>query len=156
MAHLLMINADSYRPGINEIGDVVNIRDDNHVYDPNELERFDELKITNVTQKELIDALRSYNPERAAYRMPTTLRNRWSLDEPEHKYVWYKASESKWYFREVKPKYRFSLKNISTEQKQLLEEIEQGTLATLSICRAAFLFKASEIPENQVECTDIN
>lgn len=62
MAQLLKINTITYKENVNELGDVVGVFDDNHIFDDNELAMFDVEKVDG-TQEHVQSMMRLAIPE---------------------------------------------------------------------------------------------
>ncbi len=52
MAKLLCINAETYREGLNNIGDILGVFEDNHPFTPRELVAFDIIEVKGMTREE--------------------------------------------------------------------------------------------------------
>lgn len=63
MAKLLLINTATSRPGINAINDIVDIKDDSHIYSPAEIAGFDIKTVTETPAQ--IEALKATTVDKA-------------------------------------------------------------------------------------------
>ena len=149
MAQLLLIKtADTI---VKTVGDIVGVFLDTHKFSDHEKEVFDityiEGKREDVVAK--LDALRV--PVERAYKAKTT---EWSRERSEEKEVW-KDVDGKWYFMEIRPKYKYSTALLTTEEKTTLAKDSIG------LARDAAFEKMVVNPgvwdaKNKVEATDLN
>ena len=65
MAQVTLINARTYRAGVNQAGDIVGIFEDSHIFDSNEHDMFDIIAVPNITRAELEGQLKTPEIRRA-------------------------------------------------------------------------------------------
>jgi hypothetical protein len=90
MAKLALISSTTYRSGLNEIGDIVDVFDDNQPIQATCLAQFDWVIIPDETK-----SVRDSNPMRVLYRAQSV---EWTETPPESKQVW-KGEDGK--YREI-------------------------------------------------------
>ena len=97
MTQLLLISEKTYREGLNEIGDIVGVFDDSHVFSEKEHEYFTIQKVKDTKE----DINSKYPKIKRLTRAKTT---DWTDEQPEEKTVWQKDTEP---FKDlvVNPKY---------------------------------------------------
>ena len=107
MAQLVCIAAGTCRPGINEIGDVVDVHDDDVLLNGTGYMHFEVLQVYNLTGSEV----------RAKYeaRSPKGRYN-----EKEDRWEWLNPVDGKWYVLKRQPKYKFSTSTLSVADKVIL------------------------------------
>jgi len=104
MAQLLLISAETFKDGVNQIGDIVGIFDDSHVFTPTEHIMFVIGYVPNITRDELISSLKF--PELQEVKTEDTSIKMWrnSPNEP-------------WKKLEKEPKYMWTTAGLTEEQK---------------------------------------
>lgn len=110
MAKVVMINAQSYRPGVNEIGDIIEIQDDDVITGGMGYATFQVIAIQNLTAAEIRAKLGESWPVRMRISEEET-----TGDEVAGRY-WWNITESKWYLIENQRKYAYSVAGLSSEQ----------------------------------------
>ena len=60
---LLLINEKTYRPGVNNIGDIVGVFDGTHEFSPAEIEAFDIVRIKGINREQAEAALEKLLPD---------------------------------------------------------------------------------------------
>lgn len=114
MTKLLLINDKTYKENVNEIGDIVGVFDDDHVFSDTEKTVFDIIKVTET--KTVIDIK---IPETKRLTRAGTIE--WTDEEPERKEVW-KDIDGKFKDIVIDPKY---LLRYASDTKEIKESYSQ-------------------------------
>lgn len=151
MATIWCINANTLRPGVNEIGDVVDVLEDG--IDPGPVHKFDGIALSGIPAATVKETLRGIVPTKErAFHAATT---RWSLDKPEEKTVW-KNTEGKWCFLEARPKYKTTLVGLSGQDKETLANSLVSSPVRLVLLSGKAKEKCALDEKNLIEVTDLN
>ena len=116
-----MINDQTYREGVNQIGDIVGIFEDTHQFSPVELTMFDIIQVPNLTRAEFTGALTS--PE---------IRHAVDTDGVERT-VWRNSESDPWRELVAPVKYTWTTIGVDTEAGDILQssEIDRDTKLSL-------------------------
>jgi len=152
MAQLLIIDTGTYHPPWDEMDDVAGVFDDTHKFSERELKNF---KAVNVKGKrvDVRAKLQENIPERSRiFQDKNTLL--WSFKRPEEvrakREVWKK--DNVWYYLENEPKHLFTIKDLTTIEKTLLETTDVSSIsAEKDTAYAKTLNKFEDRPENNEE-----
>lgn len=149
MTQLLLIKTANTT--LKTVDDIVGIFEDAHKFFEHELLVYNVIQIMG-TREEVVQKLNviRINIEKA-YRTPTI---EWSRTPPEEKDVW-QDIDDKWYFLEVRPKYIFSMSNLTSEDKTLLETTDTG-LARDIVFKKMVVNPGEWDIKNTAEATDLN
>jgi len=129
MAQLLLIDTGTYHPPYDEMDDVIGVFDDTHKFSEHELKVFRVISIkgsrVNVQAK-----LQENVPEQSRiFQDKNTLL--WSFKEPKEvkneKEIWKKNNI--WYYLKDKPKHSFTIKDLTTIEKTLLETVDVSSIS---------------------------
>lgn len=114
MAQIVLIAAGTYRVGVNEIDDVVEVQEDNVKLGP-AYDTFQILNVVSVTAQEVKDVFNAKLPKTEMVYRTTEPLNLWSFTEFERKFVW--KDGLSWFDLAKRPKHPVSL--ILTAQDKL-------------------------------------
>lgn len=105
MAQIVRIAAGTYRPGINSLGDIVEVQEDNVVLGP----AYASFDVTHVpgTKEEVESVIRSVLPQIKRVFKSKAGANEWTDECPEEKEVW--NDNGTWRGIEKHPKYQLNL-----------------------------------------------
>ena len=122
MAYLVLVNENTYRSGINNIGDVVDIQDGESKEDP----LFSIVNIKGMTAPEIKAALISLMPKIVqVYKLPVA-KDTWTMERPVNSRVWQDGTD--WKLIEATPKYPYNFAKLSEEEiTTLLSEVLEKT-----------------------------
>lgn len=84
MAKLLCVNANTYRPGVNNIGDVVCVKDDSYRAGPAERDAFTIVQIAGFTREQVENTLVSFLP--AEMKDSPTKENETKYTVPKYRF----------------------------------------------------------------------
>jgi len=107
MTKLALISKPTQIDGVNEIGDVVVIREDSHIFTVAEHEVFDIVEIPDS-----VVIVRELYPEVTMARKVKTTE--WTVEEPERKMVWKDADGN---FKEIARRVKYPLRYDTSEKK---------------------------------------
>lgn len=148
MAKLLLISDKTYHVNVNEIGDVVGVFEDSHIFSRAEREAFEILQIKGLSREEVAERLNSSCPEiRFAWKSATT---EWTLSKPEEKELW-KNPQTKWCFIEQKHKHLFTCTDMGNDIKTALADPEIDKASKLVLIDSNIKETISRQPENYTE-----
>lgn len=112
MGQIVLIDTGTYKPGINNIDDIVSIHDDNVELGPAS-ELFSILFVGGLTAVEINAITQAKVPEiEYAFRSADPI-NLWTLTPPQEKLVW--KSGTDWFGLEEKPKYNTTLTALTAQ-----------------------------------------
>ena len=152
MAQLLIIDTETYHPSYDEMDDVVGVFDDKHKFSEHELKVFRVVNIMGDRAK-VQAKLRENVPEKSMiFQDVKTLL--WSFKEPEKirdaKEVWKKNNI--WYYLKDEPKHNFTIKDLTTIEKTLLETTDVSSIsAAKDATYAKIINKFEDRSENNEE-----
>jgi hypothetical protein len=151
MAKLLLINLATYRPGVNNIGDVVGIFKDGHAFSPAEIAGFDIGDMPALTETEIHDELIKITPsQNTAYRLPEA--KKWVFDRPEEKRVW-QDQNGVWNELATTPKYPYCLPLKATE----IDSAKTADKATaITLLQGKLELNIPKFSENLLAIDDLN
>ena len=153
MAQIVYIDEGTYREGINEIGDIVTVHDDDVKLSGAGYENFGILKVHDYTSEQVRKLIAAKIPERnvAFY---SSIGEKWTFERPQEKQVW-KNEKGLWCFIEKEPKYRLTISALSSEDINAL-----SSKLTASTQKKEILNKIqAKIPldnYNLMEAADLN
>lgn len=152
MAQLLLIK-DANTPQ-KEVDDIVGFYEDNHNFNPWAMNIiFSKLTIEGYTREHLVEFARNKQPKRKRiYKLPTA--NEWTDVIPYKEIAW-KHSDGKWYMLVETPRYMFTIKNM-TEQEKITVADEQATTFDKLNALAHLECKIDMDIKNMVEITELN
>lgn len=153
MAQIVSIDTGTLRAGINEIGDIVAVHEDDVVLKGSGYANLKVTQIKGVTLVELNIAINLKIPKQEmAFRMPVA--DTWSFIQPEEKTVW-KDTNGKWQFLEKQPKYALTIKDLTAQDvTDLKSEVRTKTEKLMILDKVRE--KISLDPINLVPATDLN
>lgn len=143
MSRIVVIDEATQRPGINELGDVIEIQEDGWVFSP-AYGTFKIIDAPGFTKAETESIFASKRYEKNQIYKTTAKKDEWSFTEPEMKLVWKDGADWK---EVIKKPYRLNNLNLSELGRTALanDKIDKFT-------RQAVLEKAtdpiSRYPEN--------
>lgn len=118
MADIISIAIGTYRPGINKIGDIVDVLEDGKFKDNS----FTIQRVQGMSVEEVKAELNKRVPEKnTCFRLDAS-QNTWTFDRPEEKQVWQDPIDSKWKDLKVDPKYSVSMAGIVKKDLTILED----------------------------------
>lgn len=132
MAQLLLIKADTFKAGINEIGDVLGIFDDCHQFDPNEHRMFEVIRIDGTKEEVYSQAVAKTPVIKKMYKADST---DWSEVPPELIEVW--ADDGKLKILADRPKYTLRwtgsdfVHNLNRVAENNVDEIADGKIVKI-------------------------
>lgn len=151
MATIWCINENTLKPGINEIGDVVDVLEDGIAPGPSN--KFDGVALPGIPVATVKETLRGIVPlKERAFRASST---RWSRDKPEEKTVWRNAAGT-WCFLEARPKYKTNLAGLNEQSKETLADDRISSPVRLVLLSGRAKEKCSLDEKNLTEVTDLN
>jgi len=153
MAKIVYIEKGTYRKGINEIGDIVTIHDDDAKLSGAGYKNFGILEVPGYTAEQVKKIIEAKIPERniAFY---SSVGEKWTFERPQEKQVW-KNEKGLWCFIEKEPKYHLTISALAAEDMDILS----SKLTTSTQKEAALRKVQAKIPldnSNSVEATDLN
>lgn len=105
MAQIVLIDIETYRPGLNNIGDVVSVHDDDVLLGPS-YAGFSVVEVPGTAQ-EVVDLINAKMPERKRVFRSKAGAGEWTDERPEEAEVWNDGGE--WKRIEARPKYMANL-----------------------------------------------
>jgi len=155
MAKIVCIAEGTVRPGINAIGDVVSIHDDNVDLAGTSYTTFGIVEMPGLTAEQVRESLKTLMPEEAMAYKTAAVANEWSLAEPEEQRVW-KDGENLWRFLEDRPKYPITLADVTEAAKISLADYTLSAAARLLTIESQAKAKILLDEKNLVEAVDLN
>ena len=149
MADLVLIAEGTYKPGLNNIGDVVSVHDDGRVGGGVGYEGFTVVNVPG-TAKEVLDRLNAEVPEQKRCFRTKTDAGVWGDEPPEEAYFWLDGTE--WKKIEVRPKYQLNLLVDETLDSALKDKALTDT-SKLALVGSAVKANVKELVENQTVTT---
>ncbi len=149
MAQLLLIK--DANTAQKEVDDIIGFFEDTHKFSNDEKIAFNIQQVKGYTREELTVFAQNKNPQRK--RIWKALTTGW-VDNVEKKIAW-KHMDDKWYFLEAEPKYYFTIKNMTTQEKETLDSDSSTSFDKLTAL-AHLENKMSMYPVNMSEVTDLN
>lgn len=145
MADLVLIAEGTYKPGLNNIGDIVSVHDDGRVGGGVGYESF---KIVNVpgTAKEVLDRLNAELPQTKMCFRTKQDADVWGDEPPEEAEFW--LDGTKWKKIEVRPSYLLNL-TVDTTLETSLKDEALSKESKLALIASAVKVNVKEIIENQ-------
>ena len=132
MAQIVLIDTGTLREGLNSIGDVVSVHDDNVVLGPS----YDTFKIIRVpgTAQEVIDLINSKIPVIKPVFRSKAPAGEWSDERPEEAMVW--NDNGTWRMVEAPPKYQVNIA-VTKELENAVADKALADTSKLSILGSA-------------------
>lgn len=150
MAQLLLIK--DANTALKEVDDIISFFEDTHKFSIDEIGYFTIQQVKGYTRETLVEFARNKQPERQRIYKSKTL-NAWTAEVPEKKTAWKK--DDKWYFLEEEPKYMFTIKNMTEEEKTTIDSELSTTFDKLDAL-AHLECKIDMNSKNLVEITELN
>jgi|WetSurSiteA1Bulk_404760.scaffolds.fasta_scaffold129322_1 hypothetical protein len=156
MAQIVCIAQGTYREGLNNIGDIVSIHDDDVGLTGKAYDSFKIIQVDGVTASELQVKFGSLQPEQAVAFRTDKDAGVWGLTRPEEKQVW--NDNGVWKELAKRPKYGT---NLSSVDEASLVDTGKGMEALTPLTKIATLESSAVVnlktfEENQVEVADLN
>lgn len=154
MAQIVLIAAGTYREGINNMGDIVAIHDDDVILTGKGYEGFGIVAVKGMTGQEVWAKIQSLEPPvKTAFRTKVAAET-WTLDRFEEKQVWQDGDT--WRDLAKVPKYQFNLALLGdTDIADLNSEL--GSVASKAITlELKTIVNLKELEVNKVEVADLN
>ncbi len=152
MAQIVSIDTGTLRTGINEIGDIVAIHEDDAELSGSGYSNLKVTKISGITLSELNIAISTKIPKQNRAFRATVIT--WTLTLPEEKGVW-RDIDGKWRFLEKPPKYALTIEDLSAQD---ITDLSSG--AKTKTQKLMILDKVKEKISldslNQIEAADLN
>jgi hypothetical protein len=147
MAQIVLIDKGTLREGINEVGDVVSIHDDNVYLDPRSYGGF---KVVNApgTKEEVEARLASSLPQTKRVFRSSTPAGEWGDTPPEEAEVW--NDNGTWRKVEKRPKYQINLP-VTEELTNALSDRVLEAPSKLSLLGSAAQSNLAAHADNQAE-----
>ncbi len=150
MAQLLLIK--SLGIDSREIDDIVGFFESGHKFSNDEKVFFNIQQVEGYTIEAITEFARNKQPKRQRiYKSITS--NAWTLEVPEKKIAWKK--DGKWYFLEKEPKFMFTIKNMTEEEKAILNSELSSAFDKLNAL-AHLECKIDMDSGNMVEISELN
>lgn len=150
MPQIVLIDIGSKRPE-NELGDIVEIQDDNVRLGP-AYDVFKVLVVSSMTTTEVKTILHSKIPELQLVYKTAEIADVWTFVEAERKFVW--KDGTSWYGLESRPKYPLSLATLTSQ-----DELDLANVGVTRAVKTIILNKCEEKINknivNQVEITEL-
>jgi hypothetical protein len=154
MAQIVCIAEGTYREGINNLGDIVSIHDDDVKLTGSGYDAFKIIQVDGVTAKELQEKFGALQPQiQTAYKTPDPA-DTWGLTRPEEKQVW--NDNGVWKDLAVRPKYGINLASIDAKATADLVDAEKTALTKTTTLESLAVVNLKTIAVNQVEVADLN
>lgn len=151
MAQLLLIKDANMEN--KEVDDIIGIFKDTHRFSDDEHFLFNIQKVEGYTQEELITFAQNKLPERPRiYRLKVA--NEWTFDVPEMEDAW-KHTDGKWYMVVEAPKYHWTIKNMTPQERTILASGVSSSLDKLNTLSHLESKMCMNI-KNMVEITELN
>jgi hypothetical protein len=154
MAQIVVIAAGTYREGLNNIGDVVSIHDDNVALTGSGYDAFKIIQVDGVTAEELQKKFGALQPEQATAFRTGQNAGIWGLTRPEEKHVW--NDNGVWKELATMPKYGVNLASVDAKATADLVDAEKTALTKTATLESLAVVNLKTIEANQVEVADLN
>jgi len=148
MAQLLLIK--DANTALKEIDDIIGFFEDSHRFSTDEHLFFNIQQVKGYSREAIVEFTRNKQPEmRRIYKLKKA--NVWTLERPKKETAWIK--DNKWYMLAEEPKYMFTIKNMTGQEKVTIANDKATTLDRLNAlahleCKIAMNSKNMvEIPE---------
>ena len=150
MAQLVLIKtADT---PFKTVGDIVSFWTDEHKPSPEELLTFDIIKIEGYTREQLIEFARNLRPQVQEVFRGKAVRGKWTFEKQDEKRAWLDGAT--WRFIENEPKYRFTCRNMTSQEKTILADSQSSSFEKLqALGHLEVTYKM--FPENMTEVPDV-
>lgn len=150
MAQLLLIK-DANTPQ-KEVDDIIGFFEDNHKFSDYEKMVFNIQIIEGYTREAITVFAHNKLPEmKRIYR--NKIANGWMLEAPEKKTAW--KHDDKWHFLEEEPYKMYTIKNMTQQEKTILEDKDSANLDKLNAL-SHLECKIAMNPNNMVEIMELN
>lgn len=152
MAQLLLIK--NVNTAFKEVDDIVGFFEDSHKFDPDyEVGYYNIQQVKGYTKAALLEFAQNKGPDRQTiFKMKVA--DQWTLEEPEMKEAW-KHTDGKWYFLMENPKCKYTIKNM-TEQERIILASEVSSSFDKLNALAHLESKISMDSKNLVEIAELN
>lgn len=149
MAQLLLIK--DVNTSLKEIDDIIGFFEDSHKFSDDEKFIFNIQQVKGYTREAITEFARTKQPERRRI-YKSKKANVWTLARPEKETAWIK--DSKWYMLAEEPKYMFTIKNMTEQEKVTIADERATTLDRLNAL-AHLECKIAMNPKNMVEIPEL-
>ena len=152
MARILLIK--DANTAQKEVDDIVGFYEDDHRFNPWDMNViFSQLQVKGYTREQLVEFALNKRPKmQRIYKL--TKANKWTAERPQKETAW-KYTDGKWYMLAKEPKYLYSIKNMTTQEKDILSS-ELSTIFDKLNALGHLECKIAMDAKNLVEITELN
>jgi len=151
MAQLLLIKITDTEQ--KEVDDVIGFFEDSHKFSEDEKFIFTIQQVKGYTREVIVEFARNKQPERKRI-YKSKIANVWTLEKPKREIAW-KYIDGKWYMLIEEPKYMFTIKNMTEQEKVTIADEKATTLEKLNAL-AHLECKIDMNSKNLVEIPELN
>ena len=134
------------------VGDVVSFWTDDHVPSSDELLTFDIIKVEGYTRETLIEFARNIRTQTSEVFRGNAVKGKWTFIKQDEKECWLDGTT--WRFIEKRPKYKFTCRNMTQQEKDILADPQSTSMEKLQAL-GHFEYTMGMFPENLTEVPDV-
>lgn len=155
MGKIVCISDKTFIEGLNNIGDIVSIHDDDVELSGEAYAAFKVIEIPGIKSIDIQTKLNMLIPPIQIAYKSIAVKDTWCLAPPDQQEVW--DDDGIWKVLNIKPKYQANIGTLTPSDEFILSSDLNTTYANkLAIIELKTSINLKAITDNQIECDDLN